>query len=52
MSNLKRINPGLPLIFIGKLLSWDNSVKSLGENDFYNLSQEFDANVLHLVKQK
>lgn len=27
-------------------------VKSLGENDFYNLSQKFNANILDLAKKK
>ena len=30
----------------------DSLVKSLGENDFKYLSQEFDNNMLDLVKQK
>ena len=32
--------------------SLDNLVKKLGGNDFYHLSQEFDANVLVLLKKK
>ena len=32
--------------------SLDSLVKNLSEDDFKNLSQEFDNNVLHLVKQK
>ena len=30
--------------------SLDSLVKNLGQNDFKDLSQEFDNNVLHLVK--
>ena len=33
-------------------LSLDNLVKNLGKDDFKYLSQEFDNNVLDLVKQK
>ena len=32
--------------------SLDSLVKNLSQDDFKNLSQEFDNNVLHLVKQK
>ena len=32
--------------------SLDSSGKNLGENDFKHLSQEFDGEVLDLVKQK
>ena len=32
--------------------SLDNLVKNLNEDDFKCLSQEFDNNVLYLVKQK
>ena len=32
--------------------SLDNLVRNLGENDFYHLCQEFDANVLDLCKKK
>ena len=51
-----RLKPGLPLVFMESLHvlnnSLDNLNKNLEENDFYNLSQEFDANVLHLVKKE
>ena len=44
------------LIFIGSFqflsFSIDGLVKNLGKNDFRYLSQEFDSNVLDLVKQK
>ena len=32
--------------------SLDSLVKNFGKNDLKNLSQEFDNNALHLVKQK
>ena len=32
--------------------SWESLVKNLGKDDFKYLSQEFDDNVLDLVKQK
>ena len=32
--------------------SWDSLVKNLGKDDFKYLSQQFDNNVLDLVKQK
>ena len=44
------------LIFIGSFqflsFSVDGLVKNLGKNDFRYLSQEFESNVLDLVKQK
>ena len=52
----KDIKPGLPLSFIESIHflndSLDNLVKNLGENDFYNLNQEFNVNVLDLFKKK
>ena len=54
--NKKGTKPGLPLVFIDTIHFLNNSlgslVKSLGENDFYNLSQKFNANILDLVKKK
>lgn len=52
----KSINLPLPLVFIdsARFLS-DSSeilVKNLGENDFYHLSQELNANVLDAIKKK
>ena len=48
--------PGLPLLCIDSVHflnnSLDNLVRNLGENDFYHLCQEFDANVLDLCKKK
>ena len=32
--------------------SLNNLVRNLGENDFYHLSQESEANTLYLVKKK
>ena len=49
-----KINNGLSLIDSFKFLSFslDNLVKNLGKDDFKYLSQEFDSNILDLVKQK
>ena len=51
--NRKVIDPGLPLVFIDSVHflnnSYDSLVKNLDEKDFYLLSQEFDADVLHFV---
>ena len=48
--------PGLSLVFIDSLRflnnSWDSLVKSLEQNDFCHLSQEFNANVLDLLKKR
>ena len=33
-------------------ISLDNLIKNLGENDFYLLNQEFNADLLDLLKQK
>ena len=50
------INPGLLLVFLDSLHflndPLDNLVKNLRENDFYHLSQECAAIVLHLLKKK
>ena len=48
------INNKLNVIDSFELLgsSLDSLVKNLGKNDFKYLSQEFDNNVLDLVKQK
>ena len=48
------INNKLNVIYSFELLgsSLDSLVKNLGKNDFKYLSQEFDNNVLDLVKQK
>ena len=44
------------LIFINSFQFWSSSldilVKNLSKNDFKYLSQEFDSNILDLVKQK
>ena len=48
----KDIKPGLPLVFSFLINSLDKLVKNFGENDFYHLSQEFNANVSYLVKKK
>ena len=48
--------PGLSLVFIDSVRFLNNSldslVKSLEQNEFYHLSQEFNANVLDLLKKK
>ena len=50
------IELGLSLVFIDSIHFLnnllDNLVKNLGENDFNHLSQEFNANVLDLLKKK
>ena len=48
------INNKLSLIDTFQFLSYslDSLVKNLGKDDFKYLSQEFDNNVLDLVKQK
>ena len=52
----KGIKPRLPLVLIDRVHFlnnyFDNSVKSLAENDFYHLSQEYNANLLDLLKKK
>ena len=52
----KSIKSGLPLVFIDNVhflnKLQDNLVKNLRENDFYHLSQEFNANVLDLLNKK
>lgn len=51
----KDIKPGLALVIIDSVhllnKSPDNLVKTFGENDFYQLSQEFNANLLDLLKK-
>ena len=55
-SKKKGIKLSLPLVlinsvpFLGNIL--DNLVKTLGENDFYHLSQKFNAIVLSLLEKK
>ena len=53
-SKEKGKKPGLLLVFIDSVHflnnSLDNLVKKLGENDFYHLSQEFNTNVLDIIK--
>ena len=48
--------PGLPLVFIDSdhflNNSLDSLVKNVGNNDFYHLSKELNANVLDLHKKK
>ena len=51
MSNLKQLTLILPSLYF-KNNSLGNIVKILGENYFYHLSQELDANILRLVKKK
>ena len=48
------INNKLSFIFSFQFLSYsfDSLVKNLGKDDFKYLSQEFDNNVLDLIKQK
>ena len=50
------INLPLPLVSIDSVRFLSHSleilVKNLGENDFYHLSQEFNANVLDSIKKK
>ena len=50
------IDHELPLVFIDSIhfsnSTLDNSAKFLGKNDYHHVSQEFDADVLHLVKKK
>ena len=48
------INKKLRFIDSFQLLSFllDSLVKSVGKDDFRYLSQEFDKNILELVKQK
>ena len=52
----KGIEPGLLLVFIDSILFKNNSLndldKNLGENEFYHLSQDFNANTLDLVMEK
>ena len=52
----KSITLPLPLVFIDSVRFLSHSleilVKNLGENDFYHLSQEFNANVLDSIKKK
>ena len=52
----KCIKPRLPLVFIDSIHFLhnllDNLVKNLGENDFYHVSQEFNANALDLLKKR
>ena len=52
----KSINLPLPLVSIDSVRFLSHSVeilvKNLGENDFYHLSQEFNANVLDSIKKK
>ena len=52
----KGVKPGLPLVFIDSVHvlnnSLDNLVENLGKNDFYHLNQEFNTNVLDLLKKK
>ena len=51
-SKTNSYKPGISLVFIDRVHflhnSLDNLVKNLEENDFYYLSQEFNANVLDL----
>ena len=51
----KVIKSGLPLVFINTVNflnnSSDNLVKNLAKNNFYHLNQEFNANVLDLLKK-
>lgn len=51
----KGIKPGLALVIIDSIhllnKSPDNLVKTFRENDFYQLSQEFHANLLDLLKK-
>ena len=42
-SKKEGIKSGLLLVFINSVYFLDNLVKNLGENDFYHLSQEFNA---------
>ena len=42
-SKKEGIKSGLLLVFINNVYFLDNLVKNLGENDFYHLSQEFNA---------
>ena len=55
-SKKKGVKPSLPLVLINSVpfLSniLDNLVKTLGENDFYHLSQKFNAIVLSLLEKK
>ena len=52
----KSINLPLPLVSIDSVRFLSHSleilVKNLGENDFYHLSQEFNANVLDSITKK
>ena len=52
----KGIKPGLPWVFIDSVhflnKSSDHLVKNLGENDFYHLNLEFNANVWNLLEKK
>ena len=52
----KSITLPLPLVFIDSVRFLSHSleilVKNLGENDFYHLSQEFNANVLDSITKK
>ena len=45
-----------PLVFMDSvhflINSLDNLIKNLGENDFYLLNQEFNVDLLDLLKQK
>ena len=54
-SKKRGIKPGLALVIIDSVHllnnSPDNLVKIFGENDFYQLSQEFNANLLDLLKK-
>ena len=51
----KGIKPELPLVFVDSVHFLNNSlnnlVENLGEDDFYHLSQEFNADVLNLLKK-
>ena len=55
-SKKKQIKLGLPLVLIDSVhflkKSLENLVKNLEENEFFHLSQEFNANVLDLVQKK
>ena len=55
-SKKQGIKPGLALVIIDSVHllnnSPDNLVKNFRENDFYELSQEFNANLLDLLKKK
>ena len=52
----KAINAGIALVFVDSVHflknSWNNLSKILGESNFCHLSQEFNVNVLSLLKKK